>query len=142
MIWFETKGTIWKVEDKGSYARINFSTSRKDKQTGEYQNSSWFANAVGNAYEFVQNVERGDFVHMKGCISNERYEDAYGNLQNRKTPNIMIYEMYYFEDKGAYMDNPPRVVTETEVKSNKSAKQSGNKTLKSQPPNEDDDLPF
>lgn len=137
MIWFETNGAVWKVEDKGNYARINFSTSRKDKETGEYQNSSWFANVVGKAYEFVKDIERGEFVHMKGRFSNERYQDDYGNWQNRKMPDIMIYDMDYYENMGTDMDKPPRVVAQSESK----PKATGKKTQRVQPP-DDDELPF
>lgn len=142
MIWFEANGTVWKVEDKGNYARINFSTSRKDKETGEYHNSSWFANVVGKAYDFVKNsVERGDFVHIKGRLSNERYQDDYGNWQNRKTPDIMIYDMDYYENSGVDMDKPPRIVAETESQSEKPVKLTERKSIKAQPP-DDEELPF
>lgn len=145
MIWFETNGTIWKVEDNGTYARINFSTSRKDRETGEYYNSSWFANVVGKAYDFVQNVERGEFVHIKGRISNERYQDEYGNLQNPKMPSIMIYDMYYYDSSDRNnMDNPPNVITEDEAMAKKSTKTAQKKSPKAQPSNDelDDELPF
>ena len=147
MIWFETNGTVWRVEDKGNYARINLSTSRKDKETGEYQNSGWFANVVGKAYEFVQGVERGEFVHMKGHISNERYQDESGNLLNPRTPSIMIYDMSYYDgSERDNIDSPPRVVTDSEPGAKKSTKALPKKSAKVQPSNDefddDDDLPF
>lgn len=150
MIWFETNGTIWKVDFFENYARINFSTSSKDKN-GEYHNSSWFANAVGKAFDFLHYVERGDFVHMKGRITNERYQDEYGNWINPKSPSLLIYDMYYFdESEGGNMDNPPQVVTENEATKKKSAKPAGRKTTNIRPPDEeneedsyeDDELPF
>ena len=40
--------TIWSVEDKGNYTKVNLSVSQKNKNTGEYDTKfSYFVNFVG-----------------------------------------------------------------------------------------------
>lgn len=54
MLWIQEnqRVTIWKVEDKGKYSEVKFSSARKDKNSGDYKNSTWsFVRFVGEAHK-------------------------------------------------------------------------------------------
>ena len=115
MIFFEQYATIWEIlEDKGKYARVKFSTSRKDKNNeGVYHTSYWFANFIGRAYEKVKDLDVGTRVQVKGTLDNEPFVDASGEKVYRKQPAMAIYDIELQLDKqpvGKRMDTPPRQV--------------------------------
>lgn len=115
MIFFEQYGTIWEVlEDKGKYARVKFSTSRKDKNNeGSYVTSYWFANFIGRAYEKVQDLDVGTRVQLKGTLDNESFIDANGEKAYRKQPAMAIYDIEPQTDRqpaDKRMDTPPKQV--------------------------------
>lgn len=71
--------TVWKIDDKGSYAVVNMSSSRKDKRIEDpkkqWVNSSWgFSRFVGKAYEKIGELARGTRIELHGAtISCEPY---------------------------------------------------------------------
>lgn len=88
--------TVWKIEDKGSYALVDFSSSRKDKRLPEdkqWVNSSWgFTRFVGNAYSKIDELSRGTRIELHGAIvSREPYEKD-GETLYPKTPQIVVFD--------------------------------------------------
>jgi hypothetical protein len=95
MIYFKDNyAKVWKIKDKGNYAQVQFSTSRKDKQSGEYLNSSWsFVNFVGDAYKKISNLSEGDRIVIKGgTISREPYMDATNTRVWPKYPKLTVFD--------------------------------------------------
>jgi len=70
---------VWSTENKGKYVKAQVSTSRKDKE-GQYINSSWFANFVGQCAGDAENLSRGDSIKVLS-----------GQLENKKTEDGKIY---------------------------------------------------
>ena len=88
--------TFWNIEedgDKGNYALVNISTSRKDKQSGEYKNTSWrWVRFVGNAYnDDLKNLSRMTRIKINGGLSKEEYKDADGNRAWPQNPQFVIF---------------------------------------------------
>ena len=68
---------VWKIDKKDKYADLQISTSEKIEKDGktDYINSSWFARAVGKAFNQVKDINEGDRVTItKAKLSNEPYE--------------------------------------------------------------------
>ena len=64
MIYFKDNHvTVWEVEDKGNYSIVSMSSSRKDKQTGEYKNSNWkFTRFVGEAHKKANELSSKELI--------------------------------------------------------------------------------
>lgn len=63
--------TIWAREDKGNYSVMEMSTSRKDKESGEYKTdfSSKFVRFVGSAHKKASKyeLERQSRIKIESC---------------------------------------------------------------------------
>ncbi len=104
--------TLWSVEDKGNYAVVRFSTSRKDKRDDTYKNSTWsFARFVGDAHKKVVGLPEKTKIQIKGgTLDLEPYKDEDGNLQYPKMPHITVFNFELSEGaSGGNLDVPPSV---------------------------------
>lgn len=55
--------TIWSVEDKGNWSNVRLSTSRKNKQTGAYeQDFGGFVRFIGDAHKNAGSLKERDRV--------------------------------------------------------------------------------
>jgi len=92
---------VWEIEDKKTYALVKLGTSRKDRKTGEYKNSTWsFCKFVGNSYHSILDVDlKSQIIIKSGGISLEPYIDKDGNKQYPKNPQIVIFDWEYYENK-------------------------------------------
>lgn len=114
---YDQMATVWEIEDKDNYAIVKLGTSRKDKKTGEYVNSSWFARFVGAAYPSILDVEPKTRIIIKqGGISQEPYLDKKGEKQWPKNAQVVVFaweEQSEENNSGGgsknKMDNPPAV---------------------------------
>lgn len=116
MIFWESYGNIWKVENKGKWSSVNFSTSRKDRDNeGKAVFSNWsFVGFVGKAHEKVQGMGDGTRVLLKGTVSKEPYIDKDGQTAYPKNPQFKVYDLEVQEESGGRsFDTPPRVVEST-----------------------------
>lgn len=106
--------TIWEVEDKGNYSLVRMSTSRKDKESGEYKNSNWsFVRFVGDAHKKASELKEKDRICIKGGgISSEPYNRD-GVKTYPKNPQIVIFNWDWPEENAQNhtrdMDAPPMV---------------------------------
>jgi len=110
--------TVWKVEDKGKYALVQMSSSRKDKKKPEGEqwiNSTWsFVRFVGKAHDAVLNVEKATRIQLlQAALSNESYLDKEGNKAYPKTPQFVVFDFEFVEKSGGQsastMDSAPVV---------------------------------
>jgi hypothetical protein len=114
MIYFSDKTyvTIWEVENKGNYSLVKMSSSRKDKDSGEYKNSNWsFIRFVGDAHKKAGLLEKQTRIVLKGAgMSSEPYMKD-GEKQYPKNPQIVVFNWEYPEtvSRTDTMDNPPMV---------------------------------
>ena len=104
--------TFWKVqEDKGTYATVSLSTSKKDKDKN-WHNSNWsYVRFVGNAYDDLKSLKEKDKIIIKaGQISREPYKDKGEKVVWPKNEQITVFAWtrYEPEDRGE-VDTPPQV---------------------------------
>lgn len=58
-------GTIWEVRDKGNYSDVRLSTSRKNKQTGEYeQDFGGYVRFIGEAHKNAASLNERDRIRF------------------------------------------------------------------------------
>lgn len=105
--------TVWEVEDKGNYSLVKMSTSRKDKESGDYKNSSWtFVRFVSQAHDKAKSLKKQDRIVIKGGgISLEPYIKD-GQKTYPKNPQIVVFNFDFaeaFSSSGNSMDTPPSV---------------------------------
>jgi len=114
---YEQLATVWEVEDKGNYALVQMSTSRKDKESGKYINSNWgYVRFVSSAYEGITEVKpRTRIVIKQGGISQEPYMKD-GEKVWPKNPQIVVFAWDYPEGRDIdKMDTPPAVADDDEI---------------------------
>jgi hypothetical protein len=90
---------IWEVADKGSYAEVSMSSSKKNKQTGEYETdfSSKYVRFVGNAK--LQKPMKGQRIKITECsVQNVYYKN--GERQFLKNPAYVVFS-YELQQDGA-----------------------------------------
>ena len=94
--------SIWKIEMKENYALVRMGSSRKDKASGEYKNSSWsFCRFVGKAFEKIDQLKEKDRIVLKGAgISQEPYVDKNGETKYPKSPQIVVFNWEPFVPDG------------------------------------------
>jgi hypothetical protein len=119
MIYFkDTYAKVWKIEDMGKYAQVQFSTSRKDKKSGEYLNSSWsYVNFVGDAYKKIGELSEGDRILIKsGNISKEPYMNTNNEKSWPKYPKLAVFdwEPAKAREEADRSDSPPVVEDDEE----------------------------
>lgn len=71
---------LWAVEDKGKYSVVELSTSRKNKETDEYETdfSSKFVRFVGEAHNRVKKMEGTERIKLLNCgVTTSKYNDKW-----------------------------------------------------------------
>lgn len=102
-------GKVWTVERKEKYTKISFSTSKKDKNTGEYETDfSAFVNLVGAAHQKASNLEEGDRIKIIDC------ETTTTKKNDVKYTNHTIWD---WEPAGTTSGEPKPAVSATKAKS-------------------------
>jgi hypothetical protein len=81
---------IWEIkEDKGKYTDIRISTSRKNKDTGEYeQDFGGYVRMVGKAHDLMAHLEEGDRFKIVRCGAENHYN---------KEKKVTYYNFVIFE---------------------------------------------
>ena len=108
--------SVWTVEDHEKFALVQMSSSRKDKQSNEYKNTSWsYVRFVGAAYGKIatEGLKHGDRIILKGAtIAQEPYM-VDGVKTYPKYPQITVFNWEHFVPDGAPassgIDTPPQV---------------------------------
>lgn len=104
--------TVWGVNtDDNGRVKVDMSTSRKDKETGQYVTdfSSRFVNFVGDAKAMTANLQRGDRIRIDECgVSN-----GYNKETQKGYTNFFVFKAEQVESRrnnpedSAAEDNPP-----------------------------------
>jgi hypothetical protein len=89
---------IWEVADKGSYTEVSMSSSKKNKQTGEYETdfSSKYVRFVGKAYQ--QRPMKDQRIKITECAVTNVYQKN-GEKQFLKNPSYVVFS-YELQDSG------------------------------------------
>lgn len=87
--------TVWEWEDKGNFTKVKLGTSEKNKKTGEYDNSNWFATFVGNAHGKISDVNEKDRIKiLSGKIDNKYNKEA-----QKSYLNVVVFDFEPAEAK-------------------------------------------
>ncbi len=87
---------IWELEDKGKYHEARMSTSRKNSQTGEYEQdwSSFGVILVATAHEQAKNLDTSKNVRIGRCGVSNKYD-------KEKKITYTNYVIFNFEDENS-----------------------------------------
>lgn len=83
-----TFAKVWSVEDKGNFTKVRLSISRKNKNTGEYeQQFSGFCTFCGNAHAGASRLKQGDNIKLGEVDVTNRYDAA----KKCEYTNFLVY---------------------------------------------------
>lgn len=111
------KVTVWETENKGNWTQVRFSTSRKDKKTGEWKNSYWsFVRFIGEAHKKAAELQQRDKIIIHGGISREEYKNNDGKRAWPKSPRIVVFNFDWpeLDNNGVENNDNPPVVDDDE----------------------------
>lgn len=85
-------GKVWEIKPAtGNYTDIRFSTSKKRKDTGEYETDfSGFVRLIGDAHAKAGSLKEGDRIKIGDISATQTY-----NKEQQKT--YTNFQMYSFE---------------------------------------------
>lgn len=83
--------TIWSVEDQGNFTKVQLSTSRKNKQTDQYETDfSGFVRFIATAHTLASDLKARDRIKIGDCDVTTTY--------NKETKvGYTNYAMFSFE---------------------------------------------
>ena len=87
---------VWEVEDKGKYLSGKIGSSRKNKATDEWINSTFFCRFVGHAVELARTLVKGDKI----IITNATIESTYDKEKQKGFTNVAIFNFEMNEGQG------------------------------------------
>ena len=130
--------TCWSVEESktGNTTRVRLSSSRKNKETGEYeQDFSGFCTFIGEAHKMAQNLQEKDRIKILECDVGTTYDKEKGK-------EYVNYKVFSFE-----MADGTSPAAAGAAKKNKTAAKTTKKAAtvddgECDPPDEDEELPF
>lgn len=82
---------IWSVERGDKSTKVRLSTSRKNKDTDEYeQDFSGFVTLAGTAHKQAANLKEGDRIQIGNCTVTSRYD-------KEKNKEYINFTMFSYE---------------------------------------------
>ena len=86
---------VWEVENKGNYHIVSLSTSKKNKDTNEYETdfSNKFVRFIGTAHTLASDLKKGDTIKLGSCEVTNKYD-------KEKNTTYTNYLVYSFEKEG------------------------------------------
>lgn len=94
--------TIWSVEDKGNFSKVNLSVSQKNKNTGEYETKfSEFVNFVGSAHEMAKGLKPRDRIKVGDIDAT----NSYNKETNRRFYNFAMFSFEPAERNNSQQTN-------------------------------------
>lgn len=114
--------TIWGVDNKGKYSVVELSTSKKNKDTNQYETdfSSKFVRFIGTANTVAQGLGRGDKIKL----GDVEVTNSYNKETKTSFTNFLVFSCE--ESSGG----------------NKQSNTSTSKGMMNIPDGVDDELPF
>ena len=96
---------IWEIkEGKGNYTDIRISTSKKDKETGDYkQDFGGYVRMVGQAHKAMDNLKESDSFKIIRC----GVENHYNKEKKTTYNNFVIFEVETDEKEAPADDDNP-----------------------------------
>lgn len=80
--------TVWKIEKKDKFTKIQLSTSKKNKDTNEYSTDfSGFVNFIGNAHTDAASLSERDRIQIREC----EVTTSYDKEKDKKYTNYAVF---------------------------------------------------
>ena len=96
---------VWAIEPKGTWTKVRLSTSRRDRETGEYiQDFSGFVMMAGHAHAKAQRLHEKDRIRL-GEVD---VTTTYNREQNREYVNYRCFEFQTADEFENDHPAPPR----------------------------------
>jgi len=94
-----TYAKCWQIEPgKGNFTRVRMSVSRKNRDTGEYeQDFSGFVMMIGNAHAKSQRLKEGDRIKLLEVDVSNRYDKE----RNREYIDYKCFDFEFADDSPA-----------------------------------------
>jgi hypothetical protein len=94
---------VWAVEDKGNYSVVELSSSKKNKETGEYETdfSNKFVRFIGTAHKEAGKLGRNDSIKLGDIEVTNKYDKT----KNTTYTNYMVYSFEKSEGNGGNTNN-------------------------------------
>ena len=91
---------VWEVENKGNYHIVSLSTSKKNKDTNEYETdfNNKFVRFIGTAHTLAADLKKGDTIKLGSCEVTNKYD-------KEKDTTYTNYLVYSFEKEGGNTNN-------------------------------------
>ena len=108
--------TVWRVEDKEKYTKVILSTSRKNKETGEYETDfNDYVNFVGEAHQMAKSLKPRDRIRL-GNVSCTNW---YNKEKDKKyyTFTVFSYEFVSSYDSGSGAAQQPAATSQSAAQS-------------------------
>lgn len=80
---------VWEVDNKGNYHVVSLSTSKKNKETNEYETdfSNKFVRFIGTAHTLAADLKKGDVIKLGSCEVTNKYDKE----KNTTYTNYLVY---------------------------------------------------
>ena len=116
---------VWEVENKGNYHIVSLSTSKKNKDTNEYETdfSNKFVRFIGTAHTLAADLKKGDTIKLGSCEVTNKYD-------KEKNTTYTNYLVYSFEKEGENTNN------------NQSIPKASNNFMDTSADDDSEELPF
>lgn len=98
---------VWKVEDKGNYHVAQMSTSKKNKQTDQYETdfSNNFVRLIGTAHTQAATLKDGDRIKIGNCDVSNKYDKE----KQKEYTNYCIFSYEMADGNSANVSSPAPV---------------------------------
>ena len=89
---------VWAVENKGNYSVVELSTSKKNKETSEYETdfSNKFVRFIGTAHRESSKLGRNDSIKLGDIEVTNKYDKE----KNTTYTNYMVYSFEKSDSNG------------------------------------------
>jgi hypothetical protein len=92
----ETRGTIFRPENKGKYVQANFSTGRKQKD-GSYRNSNFVTRFIGDAFVPAQELQEKDRI----TVTNGFLENVWDKANKKNWLTLIVFNFEFADGRNA-----------------------------------------
>jgi len=130
----DTWAKVWEIERRDNVTRVRISTSRKNRETGEYvQDFGGYVSLVGEAHKKAANLKERDTIKIKSC----NVENSYN--RDTKVTNT-YYTIFSYDEDNRVSDN--ETVTERPKEEKPANKTALDIIEEDNSGDSDDELPF
>lgn len=81
--------TIWELDRKEKFTNVKLSTSRKNKETGQYKDDfSGYVRFIGKAHDLAANLQVRDRIQIDSCDVTTNYDKE----KEKRYTNFLVFD--------------------------------------------------